>query len=194
MKICHLHGSVGIREAPAMGKGGGGMHPQGLHSRPGQGPFIRRAWSPGSFLSHGTGWEPSAQTLVTAELPAKLMGGRVTCTSEHWLFKSPWAPAAAGPRVWAGLSQLLEKEERPQLWEGKGEQEPGTGQGSQAVTFQGPRRGPLRTSMSFSHSLHKLWQSLSWVSGTLLGTVGGGGTYRCVRHASYPGEKRHVNK
>lgn len=36
--------------------------------------------------------------------------------------------------------------------------------------------------------------SVIWVSGTLLGTVGGGEAYRCARDAFDPGEKRHVNK
>lgn len=58
---------------------------------------------------------------------AMFTGSRVTCTSEHWLFKSPWAKAVIGPRAWAGLGQLLEREERLQLWKSKGEQEPGSG-------------------------------------------------------------------
>lgn len=76
--------------------------------------------------------EPSAQTQVRVELTAKLMGGWVTCASGHWLFKSPWAKAAIGPRARAGPSQLLGREERPQLWKAKA----GTRQGSHTVTFQ----------------------------------------------------------
>lgn len=76
--------------------------------------------------------EPSAQTQVRVELTAKLMGRWVTCASGRWLFKSPWAKAVIGPRAGAGLSQLLEREERPQLWKAKAR----TGQGSHTVTFQ----------------------------------------------------------
>lgn len=79
--------------------------------------------------------------------------------------------------------------------EGKGGQEPGIRQGSQTVTYQVENRGQsLGTNKSFSHSLYKHSLNLSRVSGTLLGTVGGGGPYRCARHAFYPGEKIHVNK
>lgn len=95
--------------------------------------------------------------------------------SKHGLFKCPWAQAVIGPRARAGLGQLLEREERPQLWEGKTEQEPGTKQGSQMVTFQAQYRGPLETDTPFRHSLHEHGLSPGWVSGTLLGTVGGGG-------------------
>lgn len=65
--------------------------------------------------------------------------------------------------------------------EGKGEQEPGTRQGSQTVPFQAQYRGPLGTNKFFSHSLHEHWLSLSWMSGTLLGTVGGGGVQMCKK-------------
>lgn len=67
-------------------------------------------------------------------------------------------------------------------------------QSSHTVTFQAQCREHLGANNSFGHSFHGHWLSLSWVSGTLLGTIGGGETYRCIRHASYPGEKRHVNK
>ena len=100
----------------------------------------------------------------------------------------------AGPRVWAGLGQLLEGEERPQLWEGKAGQEPGARHGSQALTFQATCRGtfedtyvpwpftpctPAELRLGFRHSARHFE---------------GRKTYRCGRHASYPGEKSHVNK
>lgn len=98
-----------------------------------------------------------------------------------------------GPRARAGLGQLLEREERPQLWEGKTEQEPGTKQASQMVTFQAQYRGPLETDMSFRHSLHKHGLSPLGVRHSARHCWGWGAS-RCVRHASYPGEKRHINK
>lgn len=78
----------------------------------------------------------------------------------------------AGPRVWAGLGQLLEGEERPQLWEGKGGQEPGARHGSQALTFQAACRGtfgdihvlwpftprtPAEPRLGFRHSARHCW-------------------------------------
>lgn len=60
--------------------------------------------------------------------------------------------------------------------EGKGGQEPGIQQGSLTGTWQVENRGhTLGTSESFSYSLYKPSLNLSRVSGTLLGTVGGGG-------------------
>lgn len=66
---------------------------------------------------------------MRVELTANLMRSSVTCTYGHWLFKSPWAKAVIGPRAWAGLGQLLEREEKPQLWNARvnRSQEPGRG-------------------------------------------------------------------
>lgn len=71
--------------------------------------------------------------------------------------------------------------------EGKGGQEPGIRQGSQTVTYQVENRGQsLGTNKSFSHSLYKHSLNLSRVSGTLLGTVGGGGAIQMCKTRFLP--------
>lgn len=96
-----------------------------------------------------------AKCPVRVELPAALTEGCVTCTSERGLFKSPWAKAVIGPRAWAGLGQLLEREERPQLLEREERPQRRTGarirQGSRTVTSQAQCRERLGTNNSSSH-------------------------------------------
>lgn len=78
------------------------------------------------------------------------------------------------PRVWAGLGQLLEREERPQLWEGKSQQEPGTKQDSQMVTFQARCREHLGTKVLRSFT-PQTFAEPKLRSGTLLGSASSSG-------------------
>lgn len=48
----------------------------------------------------------------------------VSCTDKNKLFKPPWVKVVIACRAWAGLGQLLEREERPQLWKDSSNLEP----------------------------------------------------------------------